>query len=564
MDYEYATFYENALALFRKAGFTANLTPLSANHSFKQAVYLDSEKTIFVDKGILNCAVNISHLFDLDDAFFVEGTGSVISFYSVQLNCLSKHRSQMAHDVHSILHASFSTDISVILFYHDSNVMISVAGVDEDVILSEWYDFFYDFDDLTDLLNIGQLSIVSSHQFIIDLICVVARSYYLEPAPSGLSAYSVIPLFYYGKGLVENEHSRKKMPVEDFIVQSIREIELKHGDDYVEHKQGIARDMSTIENELDRLSFDLELHEEESRGPDFLNKVLDEKERDEYEYDDIDPEIFEDPTLMLQWLDSQSVEVSANDLTATLYVQQPIENVDSSYESSDAESHASAENLRIEEPLPPVASSVDRKFQQREYEIIENSLESNSLPPDVEEDQYVYTHIAGDEALPLGPVHVEGQSPVSREIDDESELRRCKYELEYSITQQARKNYYDTEVRKAQLWYEEETQRINHQYQDTAKSKKEKAALLRKNIKEKKHELSKLFVIQFLRRKALEREIGQSRDALHNLIQELSEIEQKHNTILADLENQLRKKIKSIRENAAALYPLPEKQNSYV
>ena len=49
MDYEYATFYENALALFRKAGFTANLTPLSANHSFKQAVYLDSEKTIFVD-----------------------------------------------------------------------------------------------------------------------------------------------------------------------------------------------------------------------------------------------------------------------------------------------------------------------------------------------------------------------------------------------------------------------------------------------------------------------------------------------------------------------------------
>lgn len=62
MDYEYMTLYENAMALFRKAGFTASYNPLTADHSFKQAVYLDSGKTVYVDKGLLNSAFEVSHL----------------------------------------------------------------------------------------------------------------------------------------------------------------------------------------------------------------------------------------------------------------------------------------------------------------------------------------------------------------------------------------------------------------------------------------------------------------------------------------------------------------------
>ena len=542
MDYEYITLYENALALFRKAGFTANLTPLSANHSFKQVVYLDSEKTIYVDQGTLNCAFDISHLFDLGDAFFVEETGSVISFYSVQLNCLAKHRSQMAHDIHSVLHASFSTDISVILFYHDANVMISIAGVDEDVILSEWYDFFYDFDKLADLLNIGQFSISSSHQFIIDLIYTIARAYYLEPDLEGLSVYSIIPLTYYGNGPLENDNAEGALPLKEFIVQSIRDKELEYGDDYVQSEHGIVRDMSAIEDELARLSFELELQEEETEAPNFLEGTAGELEHDDYEYEDIDPEVFDDPTLMLQWLDSQSLDATGDDLSNIHYEKSQANNTPPATESEEFEQLDMEDVLRQEEQEK--ARLAEEKRRQEEAALEQERLQQEK---------------ARLEEQRLAALALEEQKRIEKErINNERELKQREYEAEYHLMQQKRKEYYDAEIRNAQKWFQEETRRSTVQYQNIAKSKKEKVVVLQGTIKEKKLALSKLLVIQFIKRSVLEKEINQAQIELKSLVQELSEIEQKHNITLANIEKQFKKRIRTITENAVSYYPLPK------
>lgn len=543
MDYEYITLYENALALFRKAGFTANLTPLSANHSFKQVVYLDSEKTIYVDQGTLNCAFDISHLFDLGDAFFVEETGSVISFYSVQLNCLAKHRSQMAHDIHSVLHASFSTDISVILFYLDANVMISIAGVDEDIILSEWYDFFYDFDKLADLLNIGQFSISSSHQFIIDLIYTVARAYYLEPDLEGLSVYSIIPLTYYGNGPLENDNAEGALPLKEFIVQSIRGKELEYGDDYVQSEHGIVRDMSAMEDELARLSFELELQEEETEAPNFLDGTAGELERDDYEYEDIDPEVFNDPTLMLQWLDSQSLDATEDDLSNIHHEKPQANNTPPATESEEFEQLDMEDVLRQEEQEK--ARLAEEKRRQEEAALEQERLQQEK---------------ARLEEQRLAELALEEQKRIEKErINNERELRQREYEAEYHLMQQKRKEYYDAEIHKARKWFQEETQRSTVQYQNIAKSKKEKVVVLQGTIKEKKLALSKLLVIQFIKRSVLEKEINQAQIELKSLVQELSEIEQKHNITLANIEKQFKKRIGAITENAVSDYSLPKK-----
>ena len=160
----------------------------------------------------------------------------------------------------------------------------------------------------------------------------------------------------------------------------------------------------------------------------------------------------------------------------------------------------------------------------------------------------------------LAELALEEQKRIEKErINNERELRQREYEAEYHLMQQKRKEYYDAEIHKARKWFQEETQRSTVQYQNIAKSKKEKVVVLQGTIKEKKLALSKLLVIQFIKRSVLEKEINQAQIELKSLVQELSEIEQKHNITLANIEKQFKKRIGAITENAVSDYSLPKK-----
>lgn len=83
-------FYSQAINLFQKAGHIVAPSPKYENHTYKQVIYFDSEKTMLIApsmSNILEQALDISHLFDLGDDVFEIETGILISYYSAVLGC---------------------------------------------------------------------------------------------------------------------------------------------------------------------------------------------------------------------------------------------------------------------------------------------------------------------------------------------------------------------------------------------------------------------------------------------------------------------------------------------
>lgn len=299
-------FYSEAMNLFQEAGHVATSLPQYTNHTYKQVIYFDSEKTVLIDPSMLNVleqALDISHLFDLGDDVFEIETGSLISYYSVVLGCEKKNRSQMAHDVHFLLHSSFSSEISVIIFKHEDSVLLSVVGFDNDIILSDWYGYWGEYDDLGELIHVAQLSLETPYEFITDLIYLVAREYYKHPVLEKSEVYGLIPSHYFSsESYLEDSGDRE--PIKDLIKRLASADQQLYGDDYVEPIADHIRDLGDIDSELDMLSFELDM--EEDIPEDIVEEDADEfedEERDEYEFEDVDPEIFDDPSLMLKWLD---------------------------------------------------------------------------------------------------------------------------------------------------------------------------------------------------------------------------------------------------------------------
>lgn len=302
-------FYSEAIRLFQEAGHTIASFPIYANHTYKQVVYFDSEKNILIDTSMLSVlekAFYISHLFDLQDDYFEAATGSPISYYSINLRCEKKNRSQTARDVHLFLHSTFSSEISIVLFSHDNAVLISVAGFNKDIILSDWYSNYVEYDNLVELIHIAQLSLKSSYEFITDLIYLIAREYYKHPIFEKSEIYGLIPPYYfYSEFCLDDTDDRES--IKDLVRKLATEDQQRYGDDYVEPVTDIIRDFDNIDAELDMLSFELDMEEE--MPVDIIKEndaEFEDKEYDVYEYEDVDPEIFNDPSLMLKWLDKEN------------------------------------------------------------------------------------------------------------------------------------------------------------------------------------------------------------------------------------------------------------------
>ena len=302
-------FYSEAMNLFQKAGHATTSLIHYTNHTYKQVIYFDSEKTVLIDPSMLSVleqALNISHLFDLDDDVFEIETGNLISYYSVVLGCEKKNRSQMANDVHFLLHSSFSSEISVIIFKHEDSILLSVAGFDNDIFLSDWYGYWEEYDDLVELIHVAQLSLETPYEFIADLIYLVAREYYKHPVFEKSVVYGLIPSHYFSSESYLEDNSDRE-PIKDLVKRLASEDQQLYGDDYVEPISEHIRDLGDIDSELDMLSFELDMEEdipEDIAEED--NDEFEDEERDGYEFEDVDPEIFEDPSLMLKWLEKEN------------------------------------------------------------------------------------------------------------------------------------------------------------------------------------------------------------------------------------------------------------------
>lgn len=97
----------------------------------------------------------------------------------------------------------------------------------------------------------------------------------------------------------------------DFLISFAEKIGKPDGDDYVEPQYTGMEERTyyhNISDEIDRISFELELEDTDDEEQFSFEDDLDDDDNDDIfdDYDeDIDPAIFDDPTLMVKWLEQQ-------------------------------------------------------------------------------------------------------------------------------------------------------------------------------------------------------------------------------------------------------------------
>lgn len=230
---------------------------------------------------------------------------------------MKSFRSQAAYDVHKILQLTFNVAASVLLFKYNDEVMLSFAGFASDVILSDWYSVEKKYDYLVDVIHIVNMSLESARAYFYDFVYSAARWYYIEPVSEECAAYSMLPPKFFlssERGIDSFDVDREE--IKGIIRAALRTAETEYGDDYIEpttaHTSSI--DIGAV---LDLLVLEMEMEEDE---PDLLDEQFDDDEdedgiyeqnsddnRDKYEFADIDPVFFKDPSLLVNWLKRNDV-----------------------------------------------------------------------------------------------------------------------------------------------------------------------------------------------------------------------------------------------------------------
>lgn len=299
LEHDGESFYMYAMELFSKAGHVFTSVPEIINHSPEQFIYFDNKSDIALSwdqRSMFREWNNISRLFSYNGCVFV----------SLNLLTTRRERSHVAHNIHTMIHPIIGADGTIFLFRYDDEVMLSFMGFGCRCILSDWYSA--EDEQFLELLDIANMSIDRSTDYFTDMIHTLARSYYLYGQPS---TYEILPIDFISN-LETGEFDKEVL--DKFIEYVLAEPQREYGDDYVEYDDSVTVIGEDVSAELDLMLLEMddendnpfgeEIESEDDRlGEDeFFIDDAEDTEMDEYEFDDIDPEIFRDPTLMVKWL----------------------------------------------------------------------------------------------------------------------------------------------------------------------------------------------------------------------------------------------------------------------
>ena len=306
-------FYGYVSKLLYDAGHMITSAPVYTNHSASEALYIDSAKDVTTsrfDRTLLMQLSNISLLAELTWPGVVEDLTETVHIYSVTIDISENNRSQIVADTHRLLHQYWDCHHSVVFYKNRNQYIISFANKDQSHVLSDWFDINVDYDEVVERIDTANISLESSISYFSDFIYAIAREYYLYPISVEEATYSMIPLTFVASAFgVKTEAS--KDDVKALAKANLLYYETLYGDDYVApvlvgyDEQAQFRRMAT---ELDRISFELELaaelDEEVEVAFDDSDDDLGEFDDFEDEFDDdVDPAIFDDPVLMVKWLE---------------------------------------------------------------------------------------------------------------------------------------------------------------------------------------------------------------------------------------------------------------------
>lgn len=319
-------FYEYVLSLLFEAGHVITSTPIYKNHTSDEALYIDSVKDVVVnrfDRRLLSLIDNVSLLADIKWPGVVDELNENIQIYSITVNFSNHWRSQSIADIHQLMQRYWSCTRSIVFFKNHEKYIISFADNNCSHILSDWRDIDTDYDDIIDRITIGNISLTTSNEYFLDFLFAVAREYYIRPISFEEASYELLPINYVIKSLI-SDVSVSKDEMKEIIRSNLASFEIAYGDDYVEPRYNEIEEINQYHNlsdEIDRISFELELDTDmrdnqfgpftdEENEKDNVNDILGVSDDDE----DVDPAIFDDPVLMVKWLEKKQKDRDANAL----------------------------------------------------------------------------------------------------------------------------------------------------------------------------------------------------------------------------------------------------------
>ena len=313
-------FYEYVLSLLAEAGHVITPIPVYKNHTSDEALYIDSTKDVVVnrfDRGLLSLMDNVSLLTEIKWPGVVDELDENVQIYSITVNFSNCCRSQNIADIHHLMQRYWSCTHSIVFFKNQEKYVISFADNDCSHILSDWRDVELDYDDIVDRICIGNISLTTSNEYFLDFLFAVAREYCIRPISFEEASYGLMPADYITKSLA-SDISFSKDEIKEIIRSNLVAFETVYGDDYVEPEYTGIEELNQYHNisaEIDRISFELELDRDiddvQLEQFDFEEEGFEEDNGDDifddYE-EDVDPAIFDDPVLMVKWLEKKQKE----------------------------------------------------------------------------------------------------------------------------------------------------------------------------------------------------------------------------------------------------------------
>ena len=312
-------FYGYVTTLLYESGHMITSEPIYFNHSASETLYIDSPKDVAVsrlDRALLMRIGNVSRVLEIKWPGVVDDLTETIQIYSIVIDVPGRNRSQIVADTHRLLHQYWDCQHSIVFFKNQNQYIISFANNDQSHILSDWFDINTTYDGIVERIDIAGFSLEKSTDYFSDFIYTVAREYYIHPISVEEATYGMIPLAFVPSafGLSVEQY---KDSIKSIARANMSAFESQYGDDYVAPAYiGFDEQMQfqRMASELDRISFELELADEMD-DEDIIDAFDDVDDLDELadDFDDdwddeLDPAIFDDPVLMVKWLQRQPIK----------------------------------------------------------------------------------------------------------------------------------------------------------------------------------------------------------------------------------------------------------------
>ena len=306
-------FYEYVFTILSEAGHVITSSPIYVNHSSGETLYIDSSKDVVTnrfERDLLSLIDNVSLLVDVRWPGVVPELDENVQIYSATVDFSERCRSQNIADIHHLLQKYWNCTHSIVFFKNKESYLISFADKDRSHILSDWFSITYEWDKIVERVGIENIAIDTCENYFLDFLYATAREYCIRPVSFEEESYGLMPLDYISKSL-SSDIPLSRDEIKNMIRDNLLYFELMYGDDYVEPQYTGMEERTyyhNISDEIDRISFELELEDTDDEEQFSFEDDLDDDDNDDIfdDYDeDIDPAIFDDPTLMVKWLEQQ-------------------------------------------------------------------------------------------------------------------------------------------------------------------------------------------------------------------------------------------------------------------